>query len=272
MAWCLLAPVPSRSHSSCWVILQCCVLGINLLAITHALSAARPVSNAHVDVRQVQSHADLIALADLRYQEWMMEESAETRPSLAAFRMATAEIQQERIAQHAVVFLAGCKSDDFNIIGNAVVGAAELSPIEIQGCWDNATTCTCRCFYVTDVVTARTHRRKGVAATLMMAMEQHVVDHLQQRSRESRKINLQEPIVLLLHVEPSNEGALHFYESLGCKVYSSPGGGSHFLNGLNLDRLAENAGVKGQLVLFKHINSLKPTRIPRQSQGKGFGK
>jgi ribosomal protein S18 acetylase RimI-like enzyme len=276
----MLRPVvPSRSHMASWVILRC-VVGIHLVVVTQALSASRLVSNRNrIDVRPVQSNSDLIALADLRYQEWMTEEScAETsRPSLTAFRMATAEIQQERIAQNAVVFLAICKSDDGIVAmnengnGDAVVGTAELSSIEIEGCWGEDPA-PCQCFYITDVVTARNHRRKGVAATLMMAMEEHAMAlHQQHHQRISRDTNMQEPLVLLLHVDPSNVGALCFYESLGCKVYSSAVVESDLLNGLNLDRLSENAGVQGQILLFKSVKSRKPTRIRRQSQGKGFG-
>eukprot|EP00984_Skeletonema_dohrnii_P021392 scaffold10677_cov80-Skeletonema_dohrnii-CCMP3373.AAC.2 len=56
-------------------------------------------------------------------------------PSIHNFRMATAEIYQERSLDGAMVFLAKKNNDNINnndADGNASVGAAELSPIELK--------------------------------------------------------------------------------------------------------------------------------------------
>lgn len=239
-----------------------------LLALILLFGSAAQALTAHkLQVRPVQSRSDMIDLGDLRYQEWVMQEDPEARPSQMAFRMATAEVQQERMAENkAVAFLARDNS--------VVVGSAELSAIELQGCDNNnevESSSKCRYLYVTDVVTASAHRRKGVAATLMEAVEQHALE-LHDRYKQST--------VLLLHVKPDNEAALGFYKALGYEVIVSA---IKSLEGLDVDRLAVNAGVKEQLLLSKTLKeggtpaSKKATKknkskaSKRGGGGKGFG-
>lgn len=246
-----------------------------------------------------------MALADLRYEEWMMEEAPETRPSLQAFRMATAEIQQERMADQAIPFLARCEptADGDEKVGGGgfggggggvgskkksarkaggkktkdakvteVVGAAELSPIEFNGCFDGSATLLSKnnekkdtnvynriqYWYITDVVTAKTHRRKGIAAELMKSLERHATEVLASYVSNNNN-NKAEPgcTVLLMHVEPSNEGALKFYERMSYKIVSRPDAvdcdSAGYLTGLDLDLLADNAGVSGQILLGKQL-------------------
>ena len=280
-----------------------------------SISYIRPsVSLSPMDVKNVE------ALADLRYQEWMMDEPVETRPSLLAFRSATAEIQQERIVTSdsgdshygAIPFVARCQmfppkattkaagtgfggggkikdrvkttktsssptTTTTTTTTEEIAGAAELSPLEFQGCFDRSTSSTNNeqdtnsihsmnayrnnhYWYVTDVVTAQKYRRKGVAAALMKAVEDYALEH----SLETTTTTHENKTVLLMHVEPENEGALKFYQRLGYeKVFSSAtsakqGGDStivfvDYLMGVDVDKLAENAGVSGQWLLGKQL-------------------
>ena len=260
-----------RTRTAAVPVLLPLIVSIHLalvVVVTHALSADLPLPSAGrlpVLVRPVQSNSDLMALADLRYHEWMMQECAESRPSLTAFRMATVELQQERIDQHAIVVLARCTSNK-----DMVVGAAELSPIEVQGCWDTSPKKGHGRFYVTDVVTASSYRRQGVAASLMRTLEEYAMKSQQQH--ESPVSTVQQSILMLLHVKPDNVGALRFYQSLGYQVHASATVESGPLKGLNLDQLAENAGVMDQLVLFKVITNKTAVTRNQASRGKGFGK
>jgi len=220
------------------------------------------------------SQKDFIALADLRYQEWMMKEPPETRPSLHAFRMATAEIQQERMEGRAVSFLA-CLPTTNNVLEPLasrsgsfdVVGAAELSPVEFQGCFDEKwcnnvhddnrftipnTFNQYQYWYVTDVVTASTHRRKGIAAELMQTLERHALCSL---THQKAPFPVSET-VLLMHVEPENVGALAFYQHLGYNILREPRTDVDNLAGLDVEELAKNAGVEGQLLLGKKLSRL----------------
>ncbi|CAB9516662.1 expressed unknown protein [Seminavis robusta] len=233
-----------------WILLSWCELD-NVLALSGFSKVSKKKKNAGgsasiIQTRPVQTNADMIALADLRYQEWMMDdENAETRPSLTAFRMATAEIQLERTEEKAVAFLATWK-------GGQVVGAAELSPIELKGCWEDDAKPTARFLYVTDVVTARTHRRKGVAAKIMKAVEEHTQNNNFHNDPKSGDDEFTKQLTtLLLHVEPGNVGALRFYGALGYKESSDED--SSVLEGLNVDQLAKNAFVEGQLLLLKTL-------------------
>ena len=235
----------------------------------------------------------LEALADLRYQEWMMDEPPERRPSVMAFRSATAEIQQERMDDQAIPFLAhwneGTDHDSSSSTAE-VVGSAELSPIEFNGCFDlgataaaSTTTATTtllassnntnistynhnQYWYITDVVTARTHRRKGIASELMKALECHASEVLLSSlasttpsasattttATTTTTTTTNTSTVLLLHVEPDNEGALKFYQRLGYDLLGKPDA-VDYLTGVDTDKLAENTGVSGQLLLGKQL-------------------
>jgi ribosomal protein S18 acetylase RimI-like enzyme len=216
------------------------LLGILITLPNSTLSLAASV----VSVSSVHSSDDVRALADLRFDEWIAEAYGEEGPSRGAFRIATAEIYQERKDGGATAFLAR--------LHDKAVGAAELSPIELHGC-ETANERQGRNIYLyaTDVVTARTHRRMGVGASLMDSIEKKAVDLGASQ--------------LLLHVEKENTAALNFYRSpaMGYGDLSK-----EVSDGLDLDLLAENAGVKGQLLLGK---SLPPGRANQRSGGGGFG-
>lgn len=186
---------------------------------TNALTSTNTIT-----VKPVSSSADVFALADLRYSEWI-DATDTSSPTLGAFRMATEEITAERKEEGAVVFLA-------RVNGRTVAGAAELSPIELDQCWltkeDN------KCLYVTDVVTAQSHRRMGIGNALMEAV-----------AKEASKKNVS---WLLLHVKQDNEAALGFYKKAGyCELPQ------YFMKGFDKERLAENAGAIGQILLGKTV-------------------
>jgi len=186
-------------------------------------------------------------LADLRYNEWI--EGKYPDSSRAGFREATSEICQERAAGGATAFLASLHEDDKEPV---VVGTAELSPIELEG------TGTTGMLYVTDVMTARQHRRKGVALRLMEAIEKAAMEQACQQ--------------LLLHVESSNTAALEFYQTkLGyCNTSLLH---PDFLANLDIERLAVNAGTTGQTLLGKTLHYVQQSKnqIQRVPSGRGFG-
>jgi hypothetical protein len=220
-------------------------------------------------------------VADLRYNEWIDNDNQKkddhgtttrttrTTPSRMAFRYATLEMCQERCAQGAII-VAVRDRQSFEWLG-----CGEASPIEMReaaaaaGTKDNVettTTTTSSCssstrdddgtattttqvikvdLYVTDVVTAAKHRRKGIARTLMMALEQYA-DRL------------------WLHVTVENVTARLFYESLGYREYNSnhnddePNnratpipGGCHNSMMIDAEKLAEASGSIGQTLLWK---------------------
>lgn len=179
-----------------------------------------------VSVTPVSCTADAVALADLRFDEWIQGVYHDTTRD--AFRAATVEMYAERVADGATAFLARLECD-------RIIGSAELSPIELRGA---ATMPRPHgILYVTDVITSRLHRRKGVAHALMAALENAAV------VKGSTK--------LLLHVDPTNGAALHFYQSP--KVGYSEAIPANVLASLDVDRLAENADTKGQILLFKSL-------------------
>jgi ribosomal protein S18 acetylase RimI-like enzyme len=210
------------------------------------------LSNIRVSPVQINTPVDVTALADLRYDEWMAP-LASNAPSKPAFRAATAELHAERVIGGSVCYLA--RRDHYD--KTVVVGAAELSPIELQGALLlSATTVSSASttakatapvmLYVTDVVTDRKHRRQGVAASLMRELEV-----------QAAKLGASQ---LLLHVEEDNTSALSFYQSIG---YISPS--PSVLECLNVDRLAENTGnTVGQVLLCKPV-------LMRGQKGAGFG-
>jgi GNAT superfamily N-acetyltransferase len=224
------------------------------------VQALAGVGASNLSVKCVTAPMDICALADLRFTEWIMAEDETTTdrpPSAQAFRMATAEITAERSAQGAVAMIAQTKD-------GTTVGAAELSPIELQECFDtnseeaNNGSLYCGCYYVTDVVTARTHRRMGVGKALMEAIE-----------TEASKKGTTGTSWLLLHVKDDNVAALNFYKRGG---YLEPP--AQLLQKLDTDRLAQNAGTTGQILLSKPIPP--PTKHNKKegrtnNGGGGFG-
>jgi ribosomal protein S18 acetylase RimI-like enzyme len=200
----------------------CFLLFLLLVCTSHGLATTT-----------VKTTADILALADIRYNEWIA--TGENGPSQRAFRMATIEIFQERAEAGAVTFLAW--ADD-----GTAAGAAELSPIELQGATKE------NMLYVTDVVTVCSHRRKGCAASLMDAME--------------TEATTKGASYLLLHVEEDNIAALAFYRN------PRVGYQERLLESPSLDtiKLAKNANAEGQILLMKMLAKKPPVR----GRGRGF--
>ena len=277
--------------------------------------------NQNVEVSIVQSNNDILSLANIRYQEWMITNDNESDsdhhhhpppPSIQTFRLATAEIYQERSLQGSLVFLAktmnnsnsnnsnknddddsliyndkeAAKSDISSVSVVAVVGAAELSPIELKDViistnlsdsakqrqqqqqqllqQDNHNIIR----YVTDVVTSSSSRRLGIGSLLMNTLEKTAWEMFGTRC-------------LLLHVERCNLMARRFYEKLNYVYVISDGDsdvdddddddddGTVLLNLKGMDddellitidtnRLAMNAGTTGQLLMIKELSEPDP--------------
>ena len=249
-----------------------------------------------VVVRPVTSASDVLELADLRYNEWIMVPDSMTHDhgggvSRHGFRCATAEICEERSSQGAVAFLARLQQDHSNISSDSdsssssrrvAAGAAELSPIELQGAVRDSNV---RMLYVTDFVTVQEYRRRGVARALMRALEEYAIsasftaagvdddftEVLVGAADTRKKATEKSPtraksavmvaptsVLLLLHVEPSNHVALNFYRKLQYHENFHHGAVGHTI--LNVEKLAENAGTKGQLLLGKLLDTVaEPT-------------
>ena len=249
-----------------------------------------------IKVLEISSNKDIIALADLRYNEWMTTQENDSNsnsnsnsniPSLHAFRMATAEIFEERVNDGAMAFLAY----DISKKNAVAVGAAELSPIEFKGVlWNDLNTNTGKTttsitnstyLYVTDVVTSTSYRRMGIGMKLMKTME---VKAMQLKATH-----------LFLHVKHDNHAALTFYQNskLGYQRYCSSIN-DHTLF-IDTDRLEMNSGTIGQILLYKKLSNIQTNdyqqmfddtknndyiskRFEKQSKGfgnkknKGFGK
>jgi ribosomal protein S18 acetylase RimI-like enzyme len=206
-------------------------------------------------IQPVQTAQDIAALAELRYNEWILPFDDHQSPSRAAFGAATAEIIQERTGA-ATPFLV--RNDSMQ-----PVGAAELSSVELEGVVDRLkdTGTSILILYVTDVVTSQAHRRQGIAKALMVALEEDA-------GRRGTQC-------LLLHVKRSNHGALAFYQStLG---YREPTDTMLEQLYLNLDRLTENTATQGQILLCKELSSSSSntsattTRKKKTLSGAGFG-
>ena len=169
------------------------------------------------------------------------------------------------------------------------VGAAELSPIELQGVFeeeedDVIITNVIKPMYITDVVTSSSFRNRGIGSNLM-----HFVENYAWEVKGTR--------ILYLHVAEENIGARKFYERLGYRHVtvgsrdnyddddkdsnSQSGIGSTSLldeqilcskieNGLiamDYDRLAANAGVtEGQILMMKQLAGPSSTDEYQTSQ------
>jgi len=227
----LISTEKRRMTGSLFLILLVCAH-----SATHAAAFARKTSHASISVSPVISYSDVLALADLRYNEWIATDDHSTGTiSANAFRMATAEIHEERKSGGAIAFLARLTNSG----GEAAVGAAELSPIEFENTYAKTTTgkdkTTTNALYVTDVVSSSSHRRMGVGGALMTSLEQEAA-----RQGIGR---------LFLHVEEDNAAALDFYRS---REYGFPG--EDVLEEIDTDRLAENAGTVGQILMSKVLS------------------
>lgn len=180
-------------------------------------------ATADVQVTNVESLPDWWALADVRYDEWIRDEGGTT--SRQAFRASTFDIYQEE-RPDSLLFLAKQKA-------SYVVGAAELSPYEVKGAMPPESPLVA--LYVTDVVTSRQYRRQGIARRMMECLEEYSIS-------DGKTTHL------VLNVKEDNVPATGFYKSLG---YESPS--SEFLEYFNPERLNENAGTEGQLLMQKSL-------------------
>ncbi len=207
---------------------------------------------------------DLMDLATLRYDEWITDDSEnETNddpppPSKRAFAMATAEIAQERSQLGAVPFLAKLclpqtTNNNHHHSKPIPVGASELSPCEFEGALSSESSAMLQNrrhrWYVTDVVTSSQHRRMGIANRLMDCMEKYAYDcHHSNNSTTTR--STASSTTLYLHVKQDNHGALQFYQRPQ-RGYAVPT--ETELEGLDCQKLAENARTQGQLLLCKTL-------------------
>jgi len=238
----------------------------------------------NIEVIPVKDYSDIMKLADLRYDEFVTEESntGTNFISKRSFRMATAEIYQERTVEGATVFLA-------TMIENAetiAVGAAEASPIEfdqaikvIEGESSSNSALAPPFLYVTDVVTCSKHRRMGVGNALMEAIEKEAAKRCHyycnddnDTNNEGNKISLQNTR-LFLNVKNDNPSALKFYKNpkLGYSEYNDSDNyyeansviqqqddreGKIIKVYMNHHQLAKNADTEGQIILSKKIENL----------------
>lgn len=209
---------------------------------------------------------DLVDLSDLRYDEWVAianakHENEDSVPSRYAFRMATAEIAVERSQAGAVSFLARWHKDaEPSQSMGVAVGAAELSPIELEGAVVEEDSRIQ--WYVTDVVTSSQHRRMGIANRLMDALERHAYHHAFGKTTSTGNDNAPPTttpsgVTLYLHVKEGNDAALRFYENPQ-RGYAPPTPAE--LEGLDAEQLAVNAGTTGQTLLCKTLTA--DTRLP----------
>ena len=146
-------------HLSLFVSLGC-------LLIT--ASSGFSVSQAVIRVQPVETAEEWDALADIRFNEWIQEDGGTSRH---AFRSATREIYMEERPE-SLLFLATREPEDSRMkVEDAVVGAAEMSPYELQPALSNSAPFSG--LYVTDVVTASHYRRQGIAGKMMQRLEEH---------------------------------------------------------------------------------------------------
>ncbi|KAL3823452.1 hypothetical protein ACHAXA_010212 [Cyclostephanos tholiformis] len=235
--------------------------------------------NSHdVQISIAETNDDIISLADLRYQEWIAKDGDGAN---AGFRRATAEIYRERKEDGSTIFLASLTPSDNgsgeNDRRSVVVGAAELSPIELKEVlvsrdsndYDHYTGDSLLPLYITDVVTSKAHRRLGIGSILM--------NHVEKIAWEMGSR------VVFLHVEYANTPARIFYERIGyvciddsefvdVKLGGSTDrrearilsfvlkdGGSHTgIVSIDSNRLAINAGTVGQLLMLKQLSAPHP--------------
>ena len=231
-----------------------------------ATPTAPDTNKVIVTASPVQTQADIVALADLRYDEWIANDDESDGddnplPSRYAFRMATAEIAAERTEGGAVAFLAqlavagmqptantdGKLDDDTALSKGVPVGAAELSPIEFDGAItrtqqsrdkDTSTAQQPTRLYVTDVVTSSKHRRMGIANTLMDALESFALEKFGTNT------------MLCLHVKEDNVAAQKFYQNPK-RGYAVPT--PEQLRNIDVRRLEDNAGTAGQILMCKSL-------------------
>jgi ribosomal protein S18 acetylase RimI-like enzyme len=251
-------------------------------------SSSNTKSKIIIDVDVVKTQSDIIALADLRYNEWISIDDYENdynnnnhanenenenppkphTPSRYAFRMATKEIHDERSNDGSTVFLARLVNAENNnnvpVPVPAVVGSAELSPIEFNGTILNEEENNekNKYLYVTDVVTSSTHRRRGIANLLMNALESYAYDeytikkklHVDDKNENDDEVVINNTkITLFLHVKVDNDAAHTFYSNPS-RGYCIPT--PNQIQNINIPQLEENSGVTSgeQILLCKVLD------------------
>lgn len=210
-----------------------------------------PTRTTTIHVVPVESEEDWMALADIRFDEWIRDGT-----SRDAFRLATKDLYWEERPK-SMLFLAKqtlmeqdtqqaqlYRNDVTNInygyhdspTNMVTIGAAEISPYELEDALLSKTTSrtTISALYVTDVVTDRKYRRQGVARRLMERIEEHAAaigtTHL------------------LLHVAYENSSAIRLYGTLGYRVPTL-----EVLDCLDVPTLEKSAGTRGQILLEKRL-------------------
>lgn len=203
---------------------------------TYLASLQQPpaTGSSCISVTIPATHADIMALADVRYDEWCQQDVSCSRQ---AFRRATTEICQER-QQLSTIVLAWWTDPSSEV--STPVGAGEASQVELQGCCNQASD-ESRFRYVTDIVTARSHRRRGIAKALLVALEEY----------DNQPTAGSTITTFLLHVEPTNVGALSLYRNMGYQVWVNE---DSVPQGIDTGLLEENARATGQLLLWKNIS------------------
>lgn len=210
-------------------------------------------------VRRVQlvetEEQDWNALADIRYDEWILEDDGGNGgTSRQAFRAATRDIYKEE-RPRSLLFLAKQErpqqSGHGTHVQELVVGAAEMSPYEVEVA--QSADAPFSALYVTDVVTDSKFRRQGIARMLMQQMEEHAAAAAVMTTTTTTtvggEVTGQSSRHLVLNVARDNDPAIRFYGSLGYHVPSL-----EFLEHLNVQALEDAAGTQGQLLLEKKID------------------
>ncbi|OEU07393.1 hypothetical protein FRACYDRAFT_197724 [Fragilariopsis cylindrus CCMP1102] len=275
------------NYTDCIVTVDAFSVTVSSSSSSSLSSSSSPITDTNtntksiIDVDVVKTQSDIIALADLRYNEWIKNENAQQRrrplsqPSRYAFRMATKEIYEERSMDGSIVFLARLVVDNDDSISarqksvvGKVVGSAELSPIEFNGATINIKLREDeeeeennenyedeeerhKYLYVTDVVTSSKHRRMGIANSLMDTLEKYAYNDEEQEEYNDNNINdnnennnnKKTMITLFLHVKVDNDAAQTFYSS-SRRGYCIPT--SNQIQNINITQLEENAGVSGR--------------------------
>ena len=200
---------------------------------THAFATGKP---ALIEAFLVRTGDDWNALADMRYNEWILP-LKDDNTSREAFRFATRDIYEEERPRSTLLL---AKRD------GKVIGAAEMSPYEVESAQvkdtsqknaeDTTAPALFSALYVTDVVTSHEFRRQGVARFLMETLEEHAIADGYSH--------------LVLNVAEENSVAIQFYKSLDYNVPSVTLG-----KVLDTEQLNKNAGTEGQMVLVKEITS-----------------
>jgi ribosomal protein S18 acetylase RimI-like enzyme len=305
-----------------WVV---CSVSLQLCAATQVsafnyLSRHGSTTTTVTCVDPQRPDGGIESLAQLRYNEWIRDVHLDISPH--AFLAATIESFEERVvqggatvllAQRAALLTAMLSEDRDSDTANrekgqnralfrrresmVVVGAAELSPLELEGCVRSNGLATDghdfgRFLYVTDVVTCRTCRRQGVALALMKAMEELALQYPSQpcHTLDGATTPIR-PIpmltTLLLHVESTNQAALQMYQGEALRYHTVESISSHgndntgtgsdsaaLASVLDVTRLAHNAGVSNQLLLYKTLSvpasHQQGQTKRRQRGGQGF--